>query len=271
MADGTSSHIHTSHGKHGTSNLQPIDRWHSRPLDVHRWSDHLEVQRIVKQIYDALPKATLSEITSKSNNKAKASGETHLRVLILDLYVAWMTDPTLAIGVSMGNGDYKVNSRYNALFISPKIRPLVHALNTLGYIDHVNQSYSTTVRSKNSTTRIRASEKLAKMFRSAKMSIYQVDMNTNKECIVLKNADEATDGYKFSKTGVATKIRAKEVEYHETTEIRAMRSALTKYNELLKQSFVDLPILEEPFILRNVDGKDQEIRIGGYSAVDHGR
>lgn len=92
-----------------------IDRWHSRPLDVHHWSEHPEANKIVKQIYNVLPKETISKIEGKSNNKGKSSREKHLRVLILDLFVAWKNDPTPTIGVGLGNGDYKVGSRYNAL------------------------------------------------------------------------------------------------------------------------------------------------------------
>jgi hypothetical protein len=262
MADGTSTHLHTTHVKQGTANtVLPIDRWHARPLDVHRWSDHPEVRRIVKQIYSELSLATISQIESKSNNKAKASGEAHLRVLILDLYVAWKTDPTLAVGVSMGNGDYKVNSRYNALFISPKIRPVVHALNDLGFVDFINHSHNTSNPAANSTCRIRASENLAKLFRSAKMNLYDINLNAKRECIVLTEADATIDGTQFSMSGKLTKKKPKKIKYEDTSNTRRMRSDLTKYNKLLERTFIDIPALEEPFIVRKVENRDQRIAI----------
>lgn len=262
MADGTSTHLHTTHVKQGLTNaVPPIDRWHSRPLDVHRWSDHPEVHRIVKQIYSKLSPDTISQIESKSNNKAKASGEVHLRVLILDLYVAWKTDPTLAIGVSLGNGDYTVNSRYNGLFISPKIGPVVHALNAAGYIDFINHSHSNITPSSNTTSRIRASEKLGKIFISAKMNLSDVDLNTERECIVLKDADEANEGYGFSKIGKPVKKKSKQIEYDDTAKTMKMRSDLTKYNKLLERTFIDIPTLEESFIVRKGAGSDQRIAI----------
>jgi hypothetical protein len=262
MADSTSTHLHTTRVKQGTANtVLPIDRSHSRLLDVHRGSDHPEVRRIVKQIYSELSLNTISEIESKSNNKAKASGEVHLRVLLLDLYVAWKTDPTLAIGVSLGNGDYTVNSRYNALFISPKIRPVVHALNDLGYIDLIKHSHSTITPSSNTTSRIRASEKLGKIFISAKMNLSDVDLNTERECIVLKDADEAFQGYGFSKLGKPVKKKSKQIEYDDTSKTVKMRSDLTKYNKLLERTFIDIPALEEPFIVRKGAGSDLRIAI----------
>lgn len=262
MADGTSTHLHTANVKQGLTNaVSPIDRWHSRPLDVHRCSDHPEVHRIVKQIYSKLSLDTISEIESKSNNKAKASGEVHLRVLLLDLYVAWKTDPTLAIGVSLGNGDYKVNSRYNALFISHKIRPVVHALNDLGYIDLIKHSHNASNPTGNSTSRIRASEKLTKVFRSAKMNLYDVDLNAKRECIILTEADATIDGTKFSMSGKLTKKKPKKIGYQDTSNTRRMRSDLTKYNKLLERTFIDIPTLEEPFIVRKGADSDQRIAI----------
>lgn len=70
--------------------------WHSRPIDVHRWSDHPEVAPLCDRIWDEyLP----SDKTS--GPKPKTAFRHQLRVLILDLYVAWLEDPELCIGVSM--------------------------------------------------------------------------------------------------------------------------------------------------------------------------
>lgn len=69
--------------------------WHSRPIDVHRWSDHPEVKQFVDRIWDEyLP----AEVVGKSGPKPKMAFRKQLRVLILDLYVAWLDDPELCIG-----------------------------------------------------------------------------------------------------------------------------------------------------------------------------
>nr|WP_321254671.1 hypothetical protein [uncultured Ruegeria sp.] len=83
--------------------------WHSRPIDVHRWSDHPEVAELIDRIWDGyLP----SDKTS--GPKPKTAFRHQLRVLVLDLYVAWLEDPELSIGVSMSS-NYWDNfvSRYN--------------------------------------------------------------------------------------------------------------------------------------------------------------
>ena len=74
------------------------DPWHSRPIDVHRWSDHPEVVQFVDKVWDEyLPQ----EVVGKPGPKPKMAFRKQLRVLILDLYVAWLEDPELSIGVSM--------------------------------------------------------------------------------------------------------------------------------------------------------------------------
>ena len=241
--------------------LPPIDRWHSRPLDVHRWSDHPEIHKLVKKIYGELSKETISQIESKSNNKAKASGEVHLRLLILDLFVAWKEDPTLAIGVHMGNWAYKVNSRYNALHISPKIRPLVHALRELTYVDFKAHSQNSANPIANSTSRIRASTKLGDLFKSTNLSVYDINLSHKRECIVLTKVDISADGNALTRTGNKSKKKPTAIEYEDTPTTLEMRSNLTAYNRQLEKTFIDIPSLEESIITRIVDGKEQRIRI----------
>ena len=60
------------------------DYEHSRPLDVHRWSDHPEVNAFVDRIY----KEHIHQSGTNTQIKKK-----HLKVVLLDLYVAWSDDP----------------------------------------------------------------------------------------------------------------------------------------------------------------------------------
>lgn len=51
--------------------------WHSRPIDVHRWSDHPEVKALVDRIWDQyLPE----EVVGKPGPKPKLSFRKLLRV-----------------------------------------------------------------------------------------------------------------------------------------------------------------------------------------------
>jgi len=63
---------------------------HSKPLDVHTWSEHPEVNGFVNEIYEAHFLGGNEKIRKK-----------HLKVVLLDLYVTWCCDPNLKIAVSL--------------------------------------------------------------------------------------------------------------------------------------------------------------------------
>lgn len=65
--------------------------WHSRPIDVHRWSDHPEVAALCDRVWNE----NLSELTGRSGPKPRTVFRHQLRVLVLNLYVAWLADPEL--------------------------------------------------------------------------------------------------------------------------------------------------------------------------------
>ena len=62
-----------------------IELINARPLDVHTWSDYPEVNLFVDDIYSSLSSVEGNE---RINKKL-------LKVLLLDLYVAWCADPEL--------------------------------------------------------------------------------------------------------------------------------------------------------------------------------
>jgi hypothetical protein len=67
--------------------LPEIDVWHSKPLDVHVWSEHPEINKVVDAVYDGLTDDGRLQISGKSNNAGKASGKVILKLVLIDLYV----------------------------------------------------------------------------------------------------------------------------------------------------------------------------------------
>lgn len=222
--------------------------WHSRPLDVHRWSEHKELVGVVDQVWQAHC-SELAE-TGRSGPKPVQDFRYQLRVLLLDLYVAWLEDPDLCIGVSMSENAWQTGSRYNALSISKKIIELIYLLHRFGLIVLSKGSYSGPLAPGNRTTRIRAAEPLRAMFRAAKATrddVYQVE---GQECIILKGGDGDDD--------------SKLLWYEDTDETNRMRAELQAYNLLLADTFIDIPTLEEPWIERD-DGRGGKNRV----LIDH--
>lgn len=223
------------------------DPWHSRQLDVHRWSDHPEIVKVVDTIWQA--NFTQLDVAGRSGPKPKRSFRQQLRVLVLDLYVAWLEDPDLCIGVSMSQNDWETWSRYNALRISKKIIPLIHGLAKVGLIDLAKGSYSGPYAPYNHTTRIRAAEPLRELFRAAKMTRDDVIQAPEQECIILKAGDG--EGTKF-------------VDYKDTEATNWMRADLQAYNHVLAHAFIDIPSLGNPWIER-LDERGKVSRVH----VDH--
>nr|WP_309503389.1 hypothetical protein [uncultured Roseovarius sp.] len=213
------------------------DPQHSRPIDVHRWSDHPEVKALVEGIWEQyLPLEIAGEPGEKRTGpKPKTSFKKQLRVLILDLYLAWLEDPELSIGVSMSVNAWNTNSRYNALHLSKKLVPIINALHAAGLLDVAKGSHAGPGARGNRTTRIRASEDLQAMFREAKFVRDDVTRFEGAEIIILRDAKDA------NKVG-------KEVEYEDTDSTNAMRQELQAYNDLLAASFIDIACLSEPVI-----------------------
>jgi hypothetical protein len=82
----------------------------SRPLDVHRWSEYPEVNKFVTSIFEEYFRWQNPDLIKK-----------HVKVVLLDLYVALNEHPDMKIGVHMNRNAYEAKSRYNALNIFHKI------------------------------------------------------------------------------------------------------------------------------------------------------
>jgi hypothetical protein len=215
------------------TNNSEINRYHSRPLDVHRWSDHPEATKLRDTIWNQYFKEKF--LIGGQGNKAKSEPKKQFKILVLDLYVAWLDDPELSIGVGMSKSAYKTNSRYNSLYISPKIIDIINHAHAVGLIDKKTGSEQS-----GKTTRIRATALLATAFEQADLSLFDMTLEyPSKEVIVLNQKE-----YKNEKE------ITKAVDYLDTDylPICDMRQELHEYNALLWRTHIEMPTLEEPLI-----------------------
>lgn len=219
------------------------DPWHSRPLDVHRWSDHKELVAVVDWVWHEY--CADLDLPGKAGPKPKKGYRDQLRVLLLDLYVAWLEDPTLCIGVSLSYNNWPVWSRYNALHISKKIIALIHRLVAAGLIVEAKGSYGGDDAMYNRLTRIRAATPLRERFQAVKATRDDVWQVAGQECIILKR-------------GLGDDSRP--IEYDDTAETHRMRAELLAYNALIEESFIDIPRLEDPWVTRP-DGKGGLVKV----------
>jgi len=180
----------------------------------------------------------------RSGPKPKLAFRGQLRAVLLDLYVAWLHDPALCLGVSMSKNHWKTRSRYNRQHLSRWITELVPRLEKAGLIDVEKGSYSGPGAPGNRTTRIRASWLLQKMFRALRTTRDDV-VQVPRECIILREG-EGDD--------------SRTIEYEDTPETHRMRGDLDAYNTLIAGSFIDIPVLDDPWLLRP-DGRGGQVKV----------
>ena len=234
-----------------------IDPWHSNPLDVHRWSDHPEVNKLVDELWITVVEPALG---SRSNNTSLSGPKKQLKVLLLDLYVAWLEDPTLCVGISRNNNSYSVNSRYNALHISRKIVDIVDVLVTEEYLDYLHGSYDRTNNGKFSrTSRIRPSLQLQDKYAKLVLSPSDIEHNYLQETVILTDYETDEEGNYTKSNG---KKKRQFIEYNDTDFTNDIRRDLEAYNRLLQETYIDIATLDEPFVIRTKkDGSTQRIKI----------
>ena len=212
----------------------------SRPLDVHRWSEYTEVNQWVGAFWSEhlapyFPPAD-------TGRAAKQTERNMFKVLFLDLYVAWLDDPELCIGISRDVNAYKVNSRYNALFISAKIVKVLDALLELGFVEQ-------TLGVDGRITRIWPSKSLIECFGSAAFTEYAIDIHEGKETVIL-NKKEEVDTDDLDALDGATKAKTMAIEYEDADSpvIIPSKKLLRDYHALLRRTFIDLSCMEQPVV-----------------------
>lgn len=215
---------------------------HSRPLDVHKWSDYQEVNLFVSSIWDDYFSEKF-DIGGRGRTP-KQHPKYQLKVLLLDLYIAWKTDPDLLIGVGMSNTDYQANSRYNEIHISAVMIKLINHAVEQGLIERQIGNKSSGLR-----TRIWPTKRLINIFKKINFSGLYLSDYEDREVIILKS-DSATEGDK----------KAKPVDYDDKDfpEIPVMRESLKLYNQLLNRTFIDIPTLQNPVIEKEYESKGKQ-------------
>lgn len=206
------------------------DLENSKFLDIHLWSTHKEVEKLVSAIW----KNGFQEFdrdNSKGGKRPKTSIKDQFKVLLLNLYKIWHEDPSLMIAIHMSKSGYKANSRYNSLHISAEIIKLVNRLHAIELIDWYKGSESAQL-----VTRIWPTKKLVNVFKASNLSIFDLMPHAIQEVIILNNKEPGDK-------------KGKPISYEDTPEIKVMRDELREYNKLLQRTYIDIGDLKEPKVL----------------------
>ena len=150
---------------------------HSRPLDVHIWSEHPEINVLVNEVWSRFWDE-YAEGKPKRGPKPKAPKKKHLKVLLLDLYVCWQSDPLMYLSIHMSKSGWKANSRYNALNLSSKMIGIIKRLTDLGFLEFKKGF-------EGKLSRIRPTEKLELLFKLTKLNNDDISHHHDEEMLVL--------------------------------------------------------------------------------------
>ena len=200
-------------------------------FDVHVWAsdEAKEVNNAVHIIYQQL--VTDTNFKGHVNIRRK-----HIKTLLLDLYIKWLTDPKKYVSIYLRHEYYeKLVSRYNKLHISSTTTIIVHALRKSGYIEFEKGHYWDPLRNiqeakskKSHVTRIRATRKLIDLIKRVKIKPEMVERVPNIETIILRKYD-------------LEKSRSIDCKYNDTPKRIEWRKSLVAYNNLLRKTYIDIP------------------------------
>lgn len=194
---------------------------HSILLDVYRWSDYPEVKRVCLHVFNQF------QNLGYSLRQMNSMLERHLRVVILNLYHGYLSDPDLFIGYSRDKNPY-ATKRYKQIHIS--YRPLMRAIDGLLQLGLIEQKKGwhdpRTGIGFNSV--MRATAKMINLIESCAVTPSMLGRSEIKpELIVLRDSQ-----------GV-------EIDFENQSMIEQMRENLRVYNALIKQTKLDIDLPSE--------------------------
>ena len=210
------------------------ERLYSRPIDVHRISEYPEVQRMITHLFDEMKS---SGFVGKSPKKKLLK---HLKVVVLDLYVAYLGDPHTYLGYSRDRNKYSKESRLGRLFLSyrPMIR-VVDGLINLGYVEHY-KGFQDQARGTRYQSRMRATPALIDLIEKRKVTPFMVSYDSD-ETVILRDAD------------------GNDLSFPETEETRAISDQVASYTKFLSEHRISLSLSTED--IRKVLLESQETPI----------
>jgi hypothetical protein len=181
-------------------------------LDVYRWSDFPEVKRVCEDLVGVFMRKGHSK--RQLNEKFRR----HLRVIVLNLYQGYLTDPSLYIAYARDKNVYATR-RYKEIHIS--YRPLIRVIDglvELGLIEQKKGFYDPTTEIGFQSV-IRATIKLIGLIESSAVAPFMIGRSSvEPELIVLRDSQ-----------GI-------EIDYEHQDSVEQMRENLRVYNTLLKQA-----------------------------------
>jgi hypothetical protein len=237
---------------------------HSRPLYPWRVTDHPEVRDVIAVLFNEMDQLGL--VSKRYSDQLRSN----LTAIVLDLYVAYLSDPKLYVAYSRHKNDYGKGSRNEATILSHS-----HVVNSSNFL--ISNQYAEGTKGlsykdkdlkyKNRIARMRATEKLIDLFKAKKVIPRMMKRDKDEPLLILR--DENKQPVDFEETEETKRM---------TENLRVINKALEKWAILLYIPNAELEKLNERMKKNPDPGKRGPIdftnkrlrRIFNNSRWDHG-
>ena len=215
--------------------MTPINRDNARAFNINRRPPSAKFQSISNRIWeehfiDSFPDKT-------TGPKPKATAKEQFKVLLADLYAAYLEDPLMSLRVGLRDSAYQLN-QYNTLSITKKIEEIINHAREISLIDFKLGSEI------GGRTCIRANDNLLTYFKDSNLTLMDYKLS-DQEVIILRDKDHDDN-------------KSVDVEYKDSESIVSMRNDLKKYNELLFRTHIDICTAQYPYIEKSIWNKKKQ-------------
>ena len=241
---GKINSLNTNLSSHDLSKGVSLDN--SNLYDVHLHSEYNELNNLRDYLFNFL-----SGNNAQFANKNKTKNKAQIKNLIINVFKAFNEDPSRYVAIHLGKPYYtSIKSRYNELHIKTILIPAVHLLAEHKYIE-LHTGFFNKTSGIGRISRIRASNKLIKLFAKRNLHPHMIQRSESIELIIMKDA--------FNKN---------EIDYEDNEENIKMREDLKKYNELLSKTYIDIPMHSKRGVRVKIKKNDEEYKYISISQTE---
>jgi hypothetical protein len=222
---------------------------YSRRLDVWKWGDFPEINDLVQNIFETY----YADLHTRKDAIQRA--KKHLKVLLIDLYVAFIDDPKLMIGLPMHPDAYSERSNWRSIHITSMIIGIVNRAVEVGLLEIWKGNEA-----QQRVSRIRPTETLRKLFKKSQLEPHYFDLqNSNRPPIVFRKEKDKT---KRDRRKNYTPQEVPNLTKEDLSYLANSATIIIEYNAAIQHAYVDIPDLKERRLkVSKSGGKETYLRI----------
>jgi hypothetical protein len=158
----------------------------SRDLYAWRISDYPEVKSVLNYIFDEMKSET------RIGKRYAKKYRDHIRVIVLDLFVAKQNDPALYITCSKNSNDYRPGTKYHRMYLSYEItNKIIKFLIKNLYIEHIRGYYRKKRPYDSKKLRMRAGKKLIQLLEGEnKVELGMIQWDETEPVLILRDDEK---------------------------------------------------------------------------------